>query len=197
MKRALGPQTLPAVFLAGSLLAGCAGSTGARAGAVPERTPEVEEASVENAVRLALLEKLGSEVMGVTVEVDGDRARLSGEVRSRSTQELAEEVALSVAGVRRVDNLLTADQESGAATAVGRAADTTELEVQDAVLEMRVGQRLLQEIGRYALDLEVEVTDAVVSLRGRLPDRERKSLALQTAKETSGVKTVIDLLDVR
>ena len=59
------------------------------------------------------------------------------------------------------------------------------------------GSSSSKEIGRYALDLEVEATDGVVSLRGKLPDRLRKRLALDTAKETQGVKTVIDLLDVR
>jgi len=62
---------------------------------------------------------------------------------------------------------------------------------------MGVGKNLLGEIGRYAPDLEVEVTDGVVSLRGTLPDKERKSLALRAARETSGVQRVVDLVQVR
>ena len=65
------------------------------------------------------------------------------------------------------------------------------------MLEMRIGKNLLGEIGRYALDLEVEATDGVISLRGTLPDPERKSLALKAARGTAGVKQVIDLVQVR
>jgi osmotically-inducible protein OsmY len=191
-------STLPlAALLAGSLLAGCAGTSGPRAGAAAGRTPDIENAALRNDVHLALLDKFGSEALGIAVKVDGDRALLSGEVPSRSTQELAEEVALSVRGIRRVENLLTVDTgESSLATPAGRAVDKADAEVRDAALELRVGQRLLSEIGRYALDLEVEVTDGVVSLRGKLPDEERRRLALRAAEQTPGVQKIINLLQV-
>jgi osmotically-inducible protein OsmY len=186
-----------AALLAGSLLAGCVGTTGPRAGAAAGRAPSVEDAARRNDVHLALLDKFGSEALGIAVKVDGDRALLSGEVPSRSTQELAEEVALSVPGIRRVNNLLTVDtKRSDLSTPAGRAVDKADAEVRDAALELRVGQRLLSEIGRYALDLEVEATDGVVSLRGKMPDEERRRLALKTAEQTPGVQKVINLLQV-
>lgn len=188
--------SLPILLLAAAL-AGCAGTTRPQIGTPAGRPSDVEEASLRNEVHLALLDKFGSDAMGIAVKVDGDRALLSGEVPSRSTQELAEEVALSVPGIRRVDNLLTVDKgESRQATAAGRAVEKADSEAQDAALELRVGQRLLGEIGRYALDLEVEATDGVVSLRGKMPDEERRRLALRTAEQTPGVQKVINLLQV-
>jgi hyperosmotically inducible protein len=106
-------------------------------------------------------------------------------------------VARSVEGVSRVNNSLTLKDPGNSETPVGQAVSSTELEVQDAALELRVGKNLLGEIGRYALSLEVESTDGVVSVRGEVPDRDRKNLALRTARETEGVKKVIDLLEVR
>jgi osmotically-inducible protein OsmY len=161
------------------------------------REQDVSDARLEADIRLALLEKLGEDGLGVTVEASGGRVTLVGAVDERTTQELAEEVARSVSGVQSVDNRLFARQESPEKTTAGRAAGHAEREVNDAVLEMRVGRNLLGEIGRYALDLEIEVTDGVVSLRGMLPDRERKSLALKAAQGTSGVKQVVDLLKVQ
>ena len=38
---------------------------------------------------------------------------------------------------------------------------------------------------------------AIVSLRGTLPDDNRKQLALQTAGKTEGVRRVIDLIKVK
>jgi osmotically-inducible protein OsmY len=186
-------QSLFAVLLV-LWVAGCAGTVpGARSPAVD---PDVTNASIAADVQVALLEKLGKDGLPIEVEVHGSRAVLSGQVEQRSTQELAEEVALSVSGVRSVDNQVTV-AESASRTPVGQAVSHTELEVQDAVLEARVGQALLAEIGRHAFDVEVESSDGVVSLRGTLPDAERKALALRTVEKTSGVKKVVDLLRVK
>lgn len=189
------------VLLAAALLMGACASTlptpESRAGAEAVREQDVADARLEADVRLALLDKLGDDVLGVTVDAVGGRVSLLGAVDKRATQELAEEVAKSVPGVLSVDNRLSAREGEPESTAVGKAAGHTEREVGDAVLEMRVGKNLLAEIGRYALDLEVEATDGVVSLRGTLPDRERKSLALRAARGTSGVRRVVDLLKVQ
>jgi osmotically-inducible protein OsmY len=156
----------------------------------------VEDASLATDVRLALIDKLGFDALSITVDTAGGSVFLTGGVEKRATQELAEEVARSVPGVSKVDNRLSLKGGS-AETPVEHAVSSTELEVQDAALELRVGKNLLGEIGRHALSLEVESTDGVVSVRGRVPDRQRKELALQAAQGTPGVKKVIDLIEVR
>jgi hyperosmotically inducible protein len=193
---------LPTLALFGALLCGACASTvptdRARADRETIREEDVSDARLEADVRLALLDKLGRDVLGVTVDAHGGRIALIGAVDQRPTQELAEEVAKTVPGVQNVDNrLFVRAGQAPEVTAAGRAVGHVEREVGDAVLEMRVGRNLLSEIGRYAMDLEVEVADGVVSLRGTLPDRERKSLALRTAEDTPGVKKVVDLLKVQ
>lgn len=184
-------------LLATSLLTACAGTSPSSRSAAGRDGRDVAEAGLAADVRLALLDKLGWDALDIRVEVDRAEAILLGEVDKRATQELAEEVALSVQGIRRVDNRLRQKPQRAPETVVDRAVSTTESEVNDAALEMRVGKNLLAEIGRYALSLEVEVTDGVASVRGTVPDRERKSLALKAAERTSGVKKVIDLIEVR
>ncbi|HYX23269.1 MAG TPA: BON domain-containing protein [Thermoanaerobaculia bacterium] len=194
------PKTLLAALLLGGLVSACASTVPterSRAADEAVREQEVSDARLEHEIRLALLQKLGKDVLGVTVEVKGGRVRLFGAVDKRSTQDLAEEVVKTVPGVRDVDNDLTNREEAAPGTPVTRAVGHAERKVDDAVLEMRVGKNLLEEIGRYALDLEVEASDGVVSLRGSLPDRERKSLALRAAEGTSGVRKVVDLLKVQ
>jgi hyperosmotically inducible periplasmic protein len=199
--RASVSQLLLACSLLATLLSGACASTvptqRSEAGDEAIREQDVSDARLEKDVHLALLDKLGEDALGVTVEASRGQVTLIGAVDERSTQELAEEVAESVPGVASVDNRLFARKEAPESTTVGRAAGTAEREVDDAVLEMRVSKNLLGEIGRYALDLEVEATDGVVSLRGTLPDPERKSLALKAAQGTSGVKQVVDLVQVR
>ncbi|MEM7051978.1 MAG: BON domain-containing protein [Acidobacteriota bacterium] len=154
----------------------------------------LEDARLTTAVRLALLEKLGSDGMTIEPEVRGDRAFLTGTVQQRSSQELAEEVAASVRGVRRVKNRIKVAK--GDSTALGAAVSDAEREVRDALLETRIKGRLLSEVGRFGLEIEVECVDGVASLRGWLPDPERKRFALSAAESTPGVNKVIDLLRV-
>ena len=172
----------------------CAGTVSPRHAA---EARAISDASLQADVYVALLEKLGRDGLPIDVSVSNGLVRLTGQVGQRSTQELAEEVVLSVPGVRSVDNRVTAPSGSPAQTAPGQAVDHVDLEVQDAILETRVGRNLLSEIGRYAFDLEVEAAAGVVSLRGILPDQERKTIALRAVEKTSGVKKVIDLLRVR
>lgn len=189
------------ILLLGPLLFGACASTvptpRSQAGAEEVREQDVADARLEREVRLTLLEKLGEDGLGVTVEATGGRVSLIGAVDKRTTQELAEEVTKSVPGVQSVDNRLATREGQSESTLPGKAVGNAEREINDAVLEMRVGKNLLGEIGRYALDLEIEATDGVVSLRGTLPDRDRKSLALRVARDTSGVEKVVDLLQVR
>jgi hyperosmotically inducible periplasmic protein len=191
------PETLLILLLAGSLSACAATAPGTARGGWAGREENVADASLGADVRLALIEKLGFDALSIAVDTAGGHVYMTGRVEKRVTQELAEEVALSVPGVTKVENSLELKGEGRSGTIVGQAVSSTESEVQDAALELRVGKNLLGEIGRHALRLEVESTDGVVSVRGQVPDRERKELALRAAQGTAGVKKVIDLLEVR
>jgi osmotically-inducible protein OsmY len=156
----------------------------------------VADALLTEKVRVKLLDRLGTDALGVEIEAAGGRVRLSGTVAERSTQELAEEVARSVRGVRRVDNRIALELRRDRPGPVGRAAAETERELSDASLESRVKSKLLGELGRWALDVEVEAADGVVSLRGWVPDAARKRLALDAARDARGVERLVDLIRI-
>lgn len=143
-----------------------------------------------------LLEKIGEAALEIRVRMDGETAILTGNVPTRAALELADEVALSVEGVKKVSNRLKLEPRPGgsAASKVDRKMDQ---EVADAVLEYRVKRHLFYEIGGRAKDLEVEAVDGVVSLRGKLDTANRRDLALRAAEKTDGVKQVVDLIEVR
>lgn len=162
----------------------------------PGLRDRVADAVLTEKVRAKLLSRLGTDALGIEVTAAGERVRLSGDVAERSTQELAEEVARSVRGVRGVDNRITLELRRDRPGAVGRVTAEAERELNDAALESRVKSKLLAELGRWALEIEVEVADGVVSLRGWSPDGARKRLALVTARDVRGVERVIDLIRI-
>jgi len=146
-----------------------------------------DAALTELKVRAALLEKLGTDALNIKVTVVGEKVTLTGAVNKRSTEELAEEVARSVEGVGKVDNRLEVVES-------GQASGNLENEANDSLLESRVKVALASEIGRHAWKVEVEATDGVVSLRGTVPDEQRREIAVKAAKGTKGVRKVVDLI---
>lgn len=162
----------------------------------PTLRDQVADALLTEKVRAKLLTKLGTDALGVEIVTRGDRVLLTGAVDERPTQELAEEVARSVRGVRRVDNRIALVPATGGPGPVGRAATQAENELADAALESRVKARLLGELGRYALEIEVESSAGVVSLRGWVPDAGRERIAIDTAGDVRGVTRVIDLIRI-
>jgi osmotically-inducible protein OsmY len=170
----------------------------AAAGEPSERpsTSNTAELRTELVLRLALLENLKSDGLRVHIDVDGDQVTLSGEVRHRSSRELAEEVAKSVKGVSTVRSDLVLEGNGAGELPVAGAVGQLEREVADAALEAKVKLRLLDTAGTPALEVEVEASEGVVSLRGTVPDREHRKIVLRTARDTDGVLRVIDLLRV-
>lgn len=148
-------------------------------------------------VKAALLEKGGDKALPIQVTIDRSTAILIGEVETKTVQELAKEVALSVDGVDKVENRLrVAGAKKSSEMSAEEAAARQAAELADAKLESSVKIALYKEIGVKARKIEVEASDGVVSLRGTLPDEARKTVALETVENLSSVKSVVDLIKV-
>jgi len=155
---------------------------------------ELSDGLLELKVKTSLLEKLGASAMGIEVTAENGEVTLGGTVDEKSAQELAEEVAEALDGVRSVDNDIRLEKDGDSEHPAGDAVGHAENEVKDAALETKVKTRLVGELGRHAFRIEVEASNGVVSLRGVVPDENRRKLALETARKTKGVDRVIDLL---
>jgi osmotically-inducible protein OsmY len=150
-------------------------------------SPEVSEAIQATSVRAKLIDKLGADALRISVSVAGETATLTGEVTKSPSQGLAEEVALSIQGIKKVDNKVTVKDAAGPVAA-------SEASVKNVALEMKVKGILLTEIGKNALKIEVEVVDGVVSLRGKLDNPEASKAAIAKTRSIEGVKKVVNLL---
>jgi osmotically-inducible protein OsmY len=142
---------------------------------------EVTDALHATSVKAKLIDKLGTDALRISVSVTGETATLTGEVAKSPSQGLAEEVALSVDGIKKVENKVTVKDAEGAVAA-------TEASVKNVSLEMKVKSILLTEIGTGALKIEVEVVDGVVSLRGKLDNPDTSTAAIRKTRSIKGVK---------
>jgi osmotically-inducible protein OsmY len=178
----------PVSMLTALLSLGCLlSSSPARATQNSTVPADVAEAINATHVRSKLIDKLGADALGISVSVSGETATLTGVVSKSPSQGLAEEIALSVAGIKKVDNKVTVKNAEGAVSA-------SEASVKNVALEMKVKGVLLAEIGSNALKIEVEVVDGVVSLRGKLDNPDSSKAAVRKTRSVKGVRKVIDLL---
>lgn len=192
-----------------SLALGCSGPSPAVNGEPAQRTAEpqaadspqeqtrFDEALMRLRIRRSLLAHLKTEALGVEVEVVGNTVVLSGDVEEHADRMLAEEVARSVSDVTEVNNEIEVKADTGESDGpITRGARATERELADATLELRVQTRLVRELGEIGFRIEVEASDGVVSLRGPIPDAQRKERAVESAEQVNGVEEVHDLLKV-
>ncbi len=193
--------TTAAALLAGSPLPAHADdAVTAKPAAKPEAAPVrdwVNEALLALKVRSKLLTEVKSAALPIHVTAEGATITLTGEVKKKSSLELSEAVAKSVAGVRHVSNNLTLAPSESETSGVKTAAVESGHELKDALLEAKIKSKLIAKTGKSAFAIEVEATDGVVSLSGDSPDRAHHDRALLIARQTTGTLEVHDLLKIK
>lgn len=154
----------------------------------------VAEAALHLKVRGSLLEHLGFAATKIEVDVFGSDVVLEGRVAERAIRATATDIAESVTGVAKVDNRIVVDDPDPTAPPASKQLERAERLLADQILEGRVKSSILEAVGKAAFDIEVEATDGVVRLSGRVTDRRVRSLALDAAEKTDGVRKLHDLL---
>lgn len=145
-------------------------------------------------VKLALLEKLGTDSLRIEVETTEGVVTLKGTVEKRETLELAQSVSKSVAGVKSMksDLHLEANVENPSQAAV--AAGETEAEVKDAILSTRIRMALVDKMGSDGFRIGTVAASGVVTLEF---DKDfasgRRSDAVKVVKAVDGVTKVISV----
>lgn len=155
----------------------------------------LDNAVLNGAVRIALLQELKVDALDLDIDADDDRGLVTvrGQVADRASLELAEEIVRSVDGVEKVRTDLTLEGFEEGKT---RTGEELQRELSDSLLEARVSAALMSEIGTNIFDLEIETADGVVTLRGQVQSDRIRDTALTKVRELDGVKRVIDLIDV-
>jgi osmotically-inducible protein OsmY len=171
----------------------------AQVGSEPEpqgAETQVSDALLELKVKLALLEHLRDDGLVIQTRVADGVVWLTGVVDERASFELVSEVVKAVEGVKEVKNDVRLEERKSDAPVGSRVAEA-EREVHDGLLEAKVKARLFESVGRAAFGIEVEAAQGIVTLSGRAPDRDSRKSAVKAAKNTKGVRRVVDLLQVR
>ncbi len=178
-------KTIAKIALVGVLLVG---------GSAAQAADTQADWTVTLNVKLALLEKLGSDSLHMEVDTNVGDVTLKGTVVKRETLELAQSVAKSVAGVKSVKNSLElkANVENPSSTAV--AAGETEAEVKDAMLATKVRLALVEKMGTDGFNITTVAANGTVTLEfDKAITNARRTEAAKVVKSVDGVVKVISL----
>lgn len=155
--------------------------------------PGLQQARQKGALQTALALNRLLNPFKIEVAIQGQTARLQGEVENEVERELAAQVALATAGIEQVDNQLQVNPELVDET-LQRRAYAQRLE--DATLGAVIRARLLWSSQTQGLPIEVDSRAGVVTLRGRVTSAEAKQMAGSVAASTDGVYLVNNLISL-
>ncbi len=145
-------------------------------------------------VKLALLEKLGSDSLHVDVEANAGALILKGTVDKRETRELASTVAQSVPSVKSVENNILFEASVANPSKTGVAAGEAEAELKDALLATRIRLALVDRMGSDGFKIGTEAADGVVTLAfDRTFNAERRKAAGKVVQGVDGVTKVVSV----
>lgn len=178
-------KNLSQVALIGALLIG---------GTAAQAADNQADWTVTLNVKLALLDKLGTDSLHVDVTTEAGDVLLKGTVVKRETLELANSVAKSVNGVKSVKNDLHVEANVQNPNQAGVAAGETEAELKDAVLSTKVRLALVDKMGTDGFRIGTAAANGVVSLEfDKQFTAARRSEAAKVVKAVDGVSKVISV----
>lgn len=167
----------------------------AKKDAMPHQAePSAADWKTKLQVKMALLEKLGTDSLHVEVSAHEGAVGLSGVVEKRETKELAETMAKSIPAVTSVRNDIRLEASVDNDNKAGVAAGEAEAELKDAMLSTKVRLALVDGLGSYGFRIGTEVASGVVTLEfaPELAANRRKE-ATQAAKSVEGVTKVVSV----
>lgn len=185
--------------LAGFGGAGFAASTPAKAApaqaTAPSLSDQIGDARREAQIWTTYATNPHLHAFDLKVEVRGDKAMLSGTVQNGAAKDLAEQIALGVEGIKRVDNRLVVNNSYEPPKRAAGERSFGDV-VADATITASVKSKLLWDSHTDGLDIHVDTNNGRVTLTGTVASGTEKDLAGHLAMNTKDVLGVNNELAV-
>ncbi|ARU86524.1 BON domain-containing protein [Pseudomonas sp. M30-35] len=154
---------------------------------------ELSEARQEGSIWTAMALNRHLNPFSIDNEVENGTAILTGTVESKVERDLAEQVALSIDGIKKVDNQLKIDNN---VKPKGKDSKTLANRLDDAGITATVKSKLLWNTNTEGLDISVKTEEGAVTLSGNAKTPAAKELAGRLATNTEGVREVFNHLSI-
>lgn len=181
-------MTFRTPLLALALAISLPAAAGPDAPATTDAPSAVDEAYLHAASFVKLLSAVGTEAFEITIDVQGRKVVLDGDVDARA-KKLAPTAVRAVDGVEQVVDRLTVEKG-------GAYEEPVKGNVADATLHASARMALIGAIGGDALDLEIATSGGEVIVRGTVDSAAHRREAVEAVRGLDAVKQVRDELVV-
>jgi osmotically-inducible protein OsmY len=132
------------------------------------------------------------------VKVENGVATLTGDVANAAQKTEAERLA-KMSGITRVDNKIQIDpdEDKTVADRISKGLSRTGETINDAWITTKVKWFFIGADALKDSDINVDTKDHVVTLKGTVKTEAGRAKALALAKDTDGVKRVVDQLTIK
>lgn len=146
---------------------------------------QIDDARIHTELTARLAADDDTSPASIDINVNEGVVHLTGAVDSATARAEAERIARSLEGVREVVN----DIRVGGEQSLGEKVD-------DAAITLRVKAKIAASSQLNPFNIQVNTVDGVVSLTGRVHSAAEKAEAERLARETEGVRSVRNHLEV-
>jgi hyperosmotically inducible periplasmic protein len=160
--------------------------------------PRVSDDELETRVQSRFYQNDELRAHRIDVDVDDGVVKLSGEVDNETRRRQAVSIARNVDGVRDVRDELKVKAEETRSEARDRDRDDRDFSdrFDDGWITTKVQAKYYLDTDLKGRDIDVTTRDGVVTLSGEVEGERQRQIAISTARETDGVKNVVDELRV-
>ena len=148
---------------------------------------KIDDANISAAIRSKL--EWNKDVNSATTEVStkGGRVTLSGTAENQNAKDLANRLALNTRGVKTVENNLKI--QSNNENAKLKTANESH-SISDSWITTKIKSSFIYSSNINGSDIDVSTNNGVVTLTGKVNNGSEQSLAIETAQNIRGVKSV-------
>lgn len=156
---------------------------------------ESKDAWIDGKAETVLLMNTNLNNFDINTDVKNGKVVLTGKVDSDVEKELAEELVLSLDGVKSVDNKLTVVKNMKEKSKKHDDMDDDN-DLTDAKITTVITTRFLFDSEVGGTDIDVDTDHGVVTLNGTVESEAEKQLAIKIAENADDVRKVVDNLTI-
>ena len=152
---------------------------------------QIDDASISAAIRSKLQWNKDVDSGGTTVVTKGGRVTLTGTAASKVAKDNANRLAMNTRGVNSVNNqLVIQDKPMTKEQKDMQKTDDESHNISDSWITAKVKSSFMYSSNISGGDIDVSTNDGIVTLTGKVASGSERSLAIETAQNIRGVKSV-------
>lgn len=152
---------------------------------------KIDDANISAAIRSKLQWNKDVDDVGTEVMTKSGRVTLNGTVNNQNAKEITHRLALNTRGVKSVTNNLKIQSATVSKDEKAKLKNETESHnISDSWITAKVKSSFMYSSNINGSDIDVSTNNGIVTLTGKVASGSEQSLAVETAQNIRGVKSV-------